>query len=79
MTDWSLTFPPEIIYYIMIPIALSIIPAVFAWVKRREVTAVRNYVLEELREDIKELKERVSNLESRWNNFLNREVPKGGM
>lgn len=63
MADWSITFPPEIIFYIIIPIGLSVIPAIFAWVKRREVTAVKNYVLEEIKEDVKDLKERVRTLE----------------
>lgn len=53
----------EIVYYIVIPLVVAIIPIIFAWVKRDEVTAVRHYLLEELKDDVKDLKDRVRTLE----------------
>ena len=61
--DWSVTFPPEIIYYMLIPIIIAIVPIIFAWIKRHEVTAVHQYVLDELKDDVKDLKERIRTLE----------------
>jgi len=63
MSDWTLTFPPEIIYYIVVPLLIPLITIMIAWRKRGEVTAVRQYIIEELKEDMKDIKERIRILE----------------
>lgn len=63
MSGWSVTIPPEIVYYIAIPLLVPLIMGIFAWTRRREVTAVRQYVLDELKDDVIEMKERIRILE----------------
>lgn len=55
----------DILYYILVPTILAILPIIYAIFNKDKVTsaAVNQYILEELKNDIKELKDKVRILE----------------
>lgn len=57
----------NIIYFILVPIFTALIPIIYALFNKEKVTtavtAVNQYILEELKADVKDLKERIRTLE----------------
>lgn len=57
----------DLIYYILVPTILAILPIIYAIFNKDKVTtattAVNQYILEELKADVEKLKEKVRTLE----------------
>lgn len=57
----------DLIYYILVPTILAILPIIYAIFNKDKVTtattAVNQYILEQLKADVEELKEKIRTLE----------------